>query len=97
MVYRYTGLPRMLERARICYDYFIAEDPRRIQSDYIAYSDFDAPLDSRNPRDTSASAIVAAAAIELYETTGETVFLEDAEAILDSLSSPKLPRARYPL
>lgn len=88
MLYRYTGLPRMLERARICYDFFLAEtfnDSR----DYIAYSDFDAPLDSRNPRDTSASAIVAAAAIELYEITGESSFLRHAEAILDSLSGPR--------
>jgi rhamnogalacturonyl hydrolase YesR len=88
MVYRYTGLPRMLERARTCYDFFIAETLKD-SADYIAYSDFDAPLDSRNPRDTSASAIVAAAALELYETTGEAVFLDDAEAILDSLSSPR--------
>jgi hypothetical protein len=88
MVYRYTGLSRMLERARICYDKFMAETLED-SADYIAYSDFDAPLDSRNPRDTSASAIVAAAALELYETTGEAAFLEDAEAILDSLSSPK--------
>lgn len=88
MVYRYTGLERMLERARICYDYFMAETLKG-SPDYIAYSDFDAPLDSRNPRDTSASAIVAAAALELYEMTGERHFLEDAEAILDSLSSPR--------
>lgn len=88
MVYRYTGLPRMLERARTCYDYFI-EKTLEDSSDYIAYSDFDAPLDSRNPRDTSASAIVAAAAIQLYEITDEDRFLDDAEEILDSLSSPR--------
>lgn len=88
MVYRYTGLPRMLERARTCYDYFMAET-RKDATDSIPYSDFDAPVDNRNPRDTSAAAIVAAAALELFEITGETAFLNDAEAILESLSSPR--------
>ena len=88
MVYRYTGLPRMLERARLCYDYFIHET-KADRSDWVPYSDFDAPIDSRNPRDTSAAAIVAAAALELYEMTGESLFLSEAEAILESLSSPR--------
>ncbi|MEX0330316.1 MAG: glycoside hydrolase family 88 protein [Puniceicoccaceae bacterium] len=88
MVYRYTGLPRMLERARICYDFFINETLKD-DFNYVPYSDFDAPLDSRNPRDTSAAAIVAAAAIELFEITGEKAFLTDAEAIMEHLSSPR--------
>ena len=88
LVYRYTGLERMLERARICYDYFINETLKD-DWNYVPYSDFDAPLDSRNPRDSSAAAIVAAAAIELYGITGEEAFLVDAEAILESLSSPR--------
>jgi hypothetical protein len=87
MVYRYTGLPRMLERARICYDYFINETLKD-DFDYVPFSDFDAPLDGQNPRDTSAAAIVASAAIELYGMTGEEAFLIDAEAIMESLSSP---------
>lgn len=88
MVYRYTGLPRMLERAKICYDYFLREMARDA-TDFVPYSDFDAPLDGRNPRDTSAAAIVAAAALEFYETTGEAAYLETAEAILESLTSPR--------
>lgn len=87
MVYRYTGLPRMLERARIVYDAFLnglAEADRG----WVPYSDFDAPLDSRNPRDSSAAAIVASAALELYQHTGERRFLADAEAFLEDLSSP---------
>lgn len=87
MVYRYTGLPRMLERARLCYDYFMAETLAD-DDDFIPFSDFDAPLDNKNPRDTSAAAIVASAALELFELTGESRYFQDAEAILASLSSP---------
>lgn len=87
MLYRYTGLPRMLERARICYDYFLEQS--LLDGWIIPFSDFDAPLDSRNPRDSSAAAIVASAALELYGITGESVFLEDAEAYLEVLSSPQ--------
>jgi len=88
MLYRYTGLQRMLSRAIRCYDYFIRET---ILDDngYVPYSDFDAPLDSLNPRDTSAGAIVASAALELYQITGDRRYLLNAEAILESLSSPK--------
>jgi len=85
MVYRYTGLPRMLDRAFILYDYFMQET-HEDADDFVPYSDFDAPLDSRNPRDASAAAIVAAAALELYTITGATQFVEDAESILTSLS-----------
>jgi hypothetical protein len=87
MVYRYTGLTRMLDRAKATYAYFLEQtlldDPF-----YIPFSDFDAPLDSRNPRDTSAAAIVASAALELYGITGERQYLEDAQMFLESLSSP---------
>lgn len=54
----------------------------------IAYSDFDAPLNSSNPRDSSASAIVASAAIELYAITGQDKYLDAATSILDSLTGP---------
>lgn len=88
MVYRYTGLQRMLERSRACYAYFVAETLKDAP-DFIPYSDFDAPLDDDNPRDSSAAAIVACAALLLFEETGEAVYLEDAERILESLSSPR--------
>ena len=38
-----------------------------------------------NPLDTSAVAVVASSAIELYEITGNTLYLSDAHDILDAL------------
>jgi hypothetical protein len=87
MLYRYTELPRMLERAEACFDYFVAATDAQ-SNDAIPFSDFDAPLDSKNPRDTSAAAIVASAALELWKITGDAGFLDRAERILESLSQP---------
>ena len=84
MMFRYTELPRMLERSEKAYQYFkLATQSQGINT--IPYADFDAPIDIRNPLDTSASAIVAAAAIELYEMTGNTLYLNDANIILNDL------------
>lgn len=86
MVYRYTQLPRMLERAEAMFDYFMTATAAQ-SSDYIPFSDFDAPLNSQNPRDTSAAAIVASAAMDLYEMTSEVKYLTAARTIIESLSS----------
>ncbi len=87
MVYRYTQLDRMLQRAEACFDYF--DGATKAQStDAIPYSDFDAPLDSNNPRDSSAAAIVASAALELYDLTDNEKYLDAACDILSSLSGP---------
>ncbi|KAF0095488.1 MAG: putative unsaturated glucuronyl hydrolase [Puniceicoccaceae bacterium 5H] len=85
MLYRYTQLPRMLERAEHTFDYFMTATEAQVD-DYVPYSDFDAPIDSENPRDTSAAAIVASAALELYQTTGEQKYLTAAENMLNSLT-----------
>lgn len=86
MLYRYTELPRMLDRAELTFDYFVkATDAQR--ADGIPYSDFDAPINSNNPSDTSAAAIVASAALELYTLTSDFKYLERAELILSSLSA----------
>jgi unsaturated chondroitin disaccharide hydrolase len=87
MLYRHTGLPRMLERAEATYAYFVAATDAQ-SVDGIPFSDFDAPLDHRNPRDSSAAAIVASAALELYQMTGKQSYLERAEHILRSLGQP---------
>jgi len=88
MFYRYTGLERMLERSKKSYEYFIAATKNQ-SSDWVAYSDFDAPLDDDNPRDTSATAVVASALLELYQITKDEKYLKDAEAMLVSLSTPE--------
>lgn len=87
MVYRYTGLQRMLDRSELCFDYYMAATASQTD-DFVPYSDFDAPIDSSNPRDTSAAAIVASAALDLYEMTGAQKYLDAAESILLSLGSP---------
>ncbi len=86
MVYRYTNLPRMLQRAEIMFDAFMAKTAAQ-SSDYVPYSDFDAPLNGDNSRDTSAAAIVASAAMDLFEMTGSSKYLEAARNIIISLSS----------
>lgn len=87
MVHRYTGLQRMLDRSELCFDYFMAATAAQTD-DFIPFSDFDAPLNPSNPRDTSAAAIVASAALDLYEMTGTQKYLDAAESILLELGSP---------
>jgi hypothetical protein len=87
MVYRYTGLQRMLQRSELLFDYFMAATAAQTD-DFIPYSDFDAPLDASNSRDTSAAAIVASAALELYNMTEDEKYLDAARNILLSLGSP---------
>lgn len=88
MYYRFTGLERMLERSIKSYDYFLAATEKQTK-DLVPYSDFDAPIDVRNPKDTSASAIVASGLIELYHITKDEKYLNDAEAMLVSLAKPE--------
>lgn len=42
-----------------------------LPEDNVPYADFDAPVDSDNPKDSSATAIVASALFELFEHTGK--------------------------
>jgi hypothetical protein len=56
-------------------------------SDNVPFSDFDAPVDSQNPRDTSAAAIVASAAMALYQLTGQAKYRSAAESLLLARSS----------
>ena len=88
MYYRYTGLDRMLARSKKSYQYFI-EATKKQTNDWVPYADFDAPIDAQNPRDTSATAIVASALLELYQITKDEKYLQDAEAMLLSLSTPQ--------
>ena len=87
MLYRYTGYEINLERAEVAFDYYMAA--LKAQSkDHIPYSDFDAPVDELNPLDTSAAAVVASAAIELYQFTQDEKYLDAAKNMLDDLTSP---------
>jgi unsaturated chondroitin disaccharide hydrolase len=86
MLYRYTGKKEMLQRAEYCFDFFMSS--LKSQSDnYIAYTDFDAEVSKSHPLDTSASAIVASAAVELYRLTSDKKYLDAAEGMLNDLTS----------
>lgn len=86
MMYRYTGLKRMLDRSIRCFDYYVEATKQQSKS-LIPYSDFDAPLDKLNPRDSSAAAIVASAAVELYQHTGDERYLDYAQPVMETLLS----------
>jgi unsaturated chondroitin disaccharide hydrolase len=86
--YRYTKDPRFLDGARRTADYFV----RRLPPDRVPYWDFDVPNKATAPRDTSASAVVASALVELsgYETdpAAKQHDTDTARDILTALSSP---------
>ncbi len=87
MLYRYTGYEINLQRAEVVFDYYMAALKAQSQ-DYIPYTDFDAPVDETHGLDTSAAAIVASAAIELYQITNDAKYLEAAKGMLNDLTSP---------
>jgi unsaturated chondroitin disaccharide hydrolase len=88
MLYRHTGYEVNLRRAEVVFDYFMSA--LKAQSrDHIPYTDFDAPVDESHGLDTSAAAVVASAAIELYEFTGKEKYLDAAENMLGDLTSPR--------
>lgn len=67
LAYRYTKNASFLDTSRRLAHYFIEHLPE----DHVAYWDFDVPVDSATPRDSSASAITACGLLELLELIGE--------------------------
>lgn len=73
-----------------------------LRDDNVPYSDFDAPIDEDNPRDSSSTAIVASALLELFQLTGthacscntQTIY-DDDEASLQCLVSPLAKKATH--
>ncbi|TLS51584.1 glucuronyl hydrolase [Paenibacillus antri] len=65
--YRYTGDPAYLETAKRAARYFVD----RLPEDFVAYWDFDAPVEPGTPRDSSASAIAACGMLEILAHLGE--------------------------
>lgn len=90
MMYRETGNEKYLEQALKIYD-FLFSNPN-MPEDMVPYWDFDAPDIPDEPRDASASAIIASALYELGGYSNSTKQLEIfayADKILASLSSEK--------
>lgn len=68
LAYRYTGHKVYLDTAKRMASYFIGQLPE----DYVAYWDFDAPVNTNMYRDSSASAIAAAGLIEMLSLLDDT-------------------------
>ncbi|CAN0232688.1 unnamed protein product [Scytosiphon promiscuus] len=81
MVYRYLKEPRFLERSILLLGYFDGNLP----DDNVPYADFDAPIDESNPKDSSSTAIVASSLFEIFELSGNPIYLEKAQTYLSGL------------
>lgn len=63
-----------------------------LPEDNVPYADFDAPIDSNNPRDSSATAIVASALLELFQLTGGYFPAPILRSEICTLCPPPLPK-----
>lgn len=86
VMYRYTGDKKYLEQAEKVAD-FILNHPN-MPEDLIPYWDFDCPDIPDTYRDASAGAIMASALYELFGFTGNDIYKEKADKMIESLSSP---------
>ena len=82
--YAYTGYERYLDRARKVADYIFS----RLPEDLVPYWDYDCPDIPNTWRDASSAAIMASALYQLYSLTGEAMYREKADGMVQSLSSP---------
>ena len=86
VMYRYTGDKKYLEQAEKVAD-FILNHPN-MPEDLIPYWDFDCPDIPDTYRDASSGAIMASALYELFGFTGNDMYKEKADKMIESLSSP---------
>ena len=89
MMYRETGMPEFLEKARNI-ALFIINHPN-LPADKIPYWDFDDPQIPNVPRDASAAAIIASALIELSrldKSEESSLWLDFAKEQIRTLTSP---------
>jgi unsaturated chondroitin disaccharide hydrolase len=90
--YQTSDNPAFLTTAEKVANYFVGHLPK----DDVHYWDFNAPVTRTTPVDTSAAAIAADGLVMLSTVAGtalKTVYLQDAENILGSLSSSYLDRS----
>ena len=86
VAYRFTNDPKYLERAEKVAD-FLFNNPT-MPEDLVPYWDFNAPNIPDEPKDVSSAAIIASALYELYGYTGNNLYKEKADKMIESLSSP---------
>ena len=82
--YRYTKRPEYLDAFRKVLAYYLD----RLPDDLVPYWDYDAPNIPNEPRDVSTAAIIASAFYEMYTYTGDGLYKQKADRIVESLSSP---------
>eukprot|EP00903_Cladosiphon_okamuranus_P010054 g9531.t2 len=82
MVYRYIPEPRFLSRSLGLFGYW----EKNLPDDLVPPADFDAPASaSDNGKDSSATAIVASALLEIFVSTKDPVYLVKAQNHLSAL------------
>lgn len=86
MVYRYTKDVLFLSQAKKTANFFINHS--NLPNDGIPYWDFNAPKIPNELRDASAAAIMASALIELNRYTKKDEYIDYANKVITSLSSP---------
>ena len=84
--YRYTGDKRYLDHAEKVAS-FVLND-KNMPEDLVPYWDFDAPNIPDEPRDVSTAAILASAFYEMFTCTGNDLYKQKADRMIESLSSP---------
>ena len=84
--YRYTGDKRYLDHARKVAGFMLGD--KNMPADLVPYWDYDAPNIPNEPRDVSTAAIIASAFYEMYTYTGDGLYKQKADRIVESLSSP---------
>jgi len=84
VAFRETGEVRFGETAELLADYYI----QNATEDHVPYSDYDSALIPNESKDASAAAIACSALLELSQLTGESKYLDEAEAIIYALTQP---------
>ena len=86
LCYRYTGDKKYLNQAVRIHDFIF--NNKNLPKDLVPYWDYDAPNIPYEPRDASAAACVASALYELSGYAHKKNYINQADKILESLSSP---------
>lgn len=83
--YEFTGVQEFLDWGEKVADMIMT---KVTTDDAIPYWDYEAPATDETPRDASAAAVTACGMLELHKLTGNQKYMDYAEKILKSLSSP---------
>lgn len=86
IAYRFTGYERYLEQSKKVAE-FVFNNPN-MPADKVPYWDYDAPNIPDECKDVSSAAIMASALYELCSVTGDKSYMETADTIIRSLSTP---------